>query len=262
MTFQPVIAGGGMVAWSFLKRTYESQTEALQNTPSMQRDTEYFAANIGSIDTAEELVSDRRLMRVALGAFGLDADIDNRFFIRTVLEEGTLSTDALANKLADSRYTEFSKAFGFGDYDTPSTKLSDFGAQIVSSYQTRQFETAVGDQDDSMRLALNAARELSEIADSSTSADAKWFTVMGSAPLRSVFETALGLPSSFGQLDLDKQLEVFRNKMDQFSGNGEIDQFATEDVREGLIQRFLLMSQLSGSNSMNSSQIALTLLQT
>lgn len=261
MSFQPFIGGAGLAGWSFLKRTLPAQSAAFEQSPALQRDTDYFAENIAEIDSAEQLVSDRRLLRVALGAFGLDADIDNSFFVRKILEEGTLSTDALANKLSDSRYTKFSKAFGFGDFDTPSTKLSDFPERIVSAYRTRQFEIAVGDQDDSMRLALNATRELEEIASSDSSDSAKWYTIMGSPPLRSVFEATLGLPSAFGQLDLDRQMLDFRDRLSGLTGDSEISQFTDAESRDAFVQRFLLMSQIDTSLGMNSGQIALTLLQ-
>ena len=39
--------------------------------------------------SAADLVADRRLLKVALGAFGLEGEIDKKAFIRKVLEEGT-----------------------------------------------------------------------------------------------------------------------------------------------------------------------------
>jgi len=101
---------------------------------------------------------------VALGAFGLSDDINNKFFLQKVLEDGTLDPDALSNKLSDNRYQEFTKAFGFGDFDVPNTKISSFGQEMVDRYQTIQFEVAVGQQNDNFRLALNTIRELGEIA--------------------------------------------------------------------------------------------------
>ncbi|MBW6496595.1 MAG: DUF1217 domain-containing protein, partial [Burkholderiaceae bacterium] len=103
--------------------------------PQLLRDTAYFEARIGSVNSAEELVADRRLLRVALGAFGLQDDINNRFFIRKVLEGGVIQPDSLANKLGDDRYREMSRAFGFGDLAVPSSKLSDFGPDITARYR-------------------------------------------------------------------------------------------------------------------------------
>ena len=96
MTFQPVLPIGGLAGWSLLNRTMERQTELFNQSPQIVRDTAYFEKTIGDIKTADDLVSDRRLLRVALGAFGLQEDIDSRAFIRTIIEEGTTRDDALA----------------------------------------------------------------------------------------------------------------------------------------------------------------------
>ena len=113
MSFQPILPGTGLVGWKLLSRTMETQQAALNRSAEISRDTAYFAANIAKVDTAEQLVGDRRLLRVALGAYGLQEDIDNRYFIQKILADGTLAPDALANKMADDRYTQFAEAFGF-----------------------------------------------------------------------------------------------------------------------------------------------------
>lgn len=262
MSFQPVIPFGGFAGWRFLGRTLEVQKTAFDQAPQMARDIDYFSENIGKVTSAEALVADRRLLGVALGAFGLDSDIDNRFFIRKVLEDGTLESDALANRLADKSYLKLSKAFGFGDFDTPNTQLSDFPGKIIEAYKTRQFEIAVGDQNDDMRLALNVQRELGELAQTDAGNDTKWYSVMGSEPLRQVFETALGLPSSFATLDIDHQLDVFRDKAGRVFGDGEIGQFSDPEKMDELVRLFLARSEINGiSASLSSGSIALSLLQ-
>jgi hypothetical protein len=261
MTFQPILAGSGVAAWNLLKSTMPTQTEVHDAGPAITRDTEYFEAKISSINTAEELVSDRRLLRVALGAFGLQDDINNRFFVRRILEDGTVKEDALANRLTDSRYKDLAGAFGFGNDATPLSKLSDFGTKITDKYRRQQFEVAVGEQDQSLRLALNAERELKGLATSGVGETTKWLKIMGNAPLRQVFETALGLPSSFSQLDLDQQLEIFRDRADRQLGSGEIAQFSEPDQVNKLVQRFLLRDQVKDIQAASSSNVALSLLQ-
>ena len=79
--FQPVIPVSGLAGWRFLQRTYDSQFETFSKGAVLQRDAEYFRENIGQVRTAEDLTSDRRLLNVALSAFGLQDDINNRYFI-------------------------------------------------------------------------------------------------------------------------------------------------------------------------------------
>lgn len=261
MTFQPVLVGAGLVGWQFLKATQERQQKVFETSPAVQRDTDYFKAEIANIKTPEDLVADRRLLSVALGAFGLQDDIDNRFFIKTILEEGTTNRDALANRLTDERYKSLARAFAFDSPAGPRTQRSIFPEEIVSGYHRQAFQVAVGNTDETMRLALNFESGLSEVSESPVSDDAKWFRIMGTPPLRSVLETALGLPSGFGQLDIDKQLEVFKDKMEARFGVSEISQIAEPQVTEKVIRGFLLQTEVRSASSVGSGQVALSLLQ-
>ena len=260
--FQPVVPMGGYAGWAFLNRTLEKQEMAFSRSPEIARDIAYFEKNIGSINSAEELVNDRRLLKVALGAFGLGDDINSRAFIRKILEEGTFTPDALANRLADKRYHALSRAFGFGDLAVPANKVSDFAGRITTLYKERRFEAAIGEQDDNMRLALNLRRDLARIAAKGTSANTKWYEIMGQPPLRKVFETAFGLPASFATINIDKQLETFRERAEKTFGSSDIGQFKDQEKREKLIRLFLLRADIQArSTGSTGGRAALMLLQ-
>lgn len=262
MSFQPIIPMSGLGGWTFLNATRDSQNDAFEQSPRISRDTAYFEAKIGEISSAEQLVSDRRLLRIALGAFGLQDDLDNRFLIRRILEGGVAQEDALANKLADERYKALSETFGFGDGGAPATIRQGFGTEVTARYRQVSFEVAVGNQDESLRLALNAERELAEIAtERSNSENALWFRIMGTPPLRRVFEVALGLPQSFAQLDLDRQLEELKARSESQLGITQLKDFADPEVLEGLVERYLLRDQVAGMQAQSSNSIALSLLQ-
>lgn len=262
MTFVPALPLSGYAGWKLLQRTMTVQSATLAASPEQKRDEAYFRAHIGQVATADQLVSDRRLLKVALGAFGLGADIDNRYFIRKVLGDGTLKTGALATRLADKKYQRLSAAFGFGDFSTPRTRLSTFADEILSAYRTRSFEEAVGQQDENMRLALNARRELGLLAAKSSSENTKWYTILGDGPLRAVFETALGLPKAFGQLDVDQQLGMIRQKARAQLGSDSVTQFTDGAATERLVRRFLTRAEVAGfAASTSPAQTALTLLR-
>ena len=260
MSFQPVIPLPGLSGWRFLQRTMEAQSDVFDRRPDLSRDTAYFEANIGKINSAEDLVADRRLLRVALGAFGLQDDINNRFFIRKVLEGGVLNQGSLANRLGDDRYREMAKAFGFGDLVIPSSKLSDFPSKIVNRYRQQQFELAIGQQNEGFRLALAATRDLPNLASGGESDQTKWFKMMGRPPLRSVFETAFGLPRSFGRLDLEQQLGVFQDRASRFLGVRTFSELSDPATVDKLVQRFLLQSETKQQQTTGSASVALGLL--
>lgn len=242
-----------------MQQTREAQQAAFDNSSVVARETAYFAEKIGTINTAEELVSDRRLLAVALGAFGLGDDIANTFFIRKVLEEGTLDEEAFANKLGDKRYAEFAEAFGF-DLSPPNTALSDFAGDIISSYKTREFEVAVGEQDTTLRLAMGFERELGALLDRTEDDDAVWFGILASNSLRAVFEGAFGLPDAFAAIDIDRQAEVLKERANAFFGVDSPSDLLDEEIQERMRRRFLVSDEISTAAA-SSASIALALLQ-
>lgn len=259
--FQPVLVSNGLTGWQLLKSTYDRQLDAFNQSAALKRDTDYFAENIASVRTAEALVSDRRLLTVALGAFGLDDDINNRFFIQKMLEEGTTAEDALANRFTDSRYRDLSEAFGLGPGEVPGALRPGFIPDIISRFQAASFEIATGAQDENMRLALYAERVLPEIVGGSGSTAQKWFSIMGQPPLRTVFETTFGLPQAFGQVDIDQQLGVFEERASKVLGVSDPSDFADPEKLDDLITNFMVRTQLNADGfGTSSSAIALTLL--
>lgn len=261
MSFTPIMPTGGYAGWKFLQRTLEKQQTAYAASGPIQRDDAQFRARIGQVRTAENLVSDRGLLGVALGAFGLDADIDNRFFIRKVLEEGTLDEGSLANRLSDKRYRDFSKAFGFGDYSTPRTVLSDFPDEILSRYRAMQFEASVGEVDADMRLALATQRELPLLAAQDSKETTKWYSIIGSPSLSLAFQKALGLPASIGALDIDQQVAAYQKKAQTAFGTSDPAIFADPARTEGFVRQMLLRSEIATLQTQSRATIALQLLQ-
>jgi hypothetical protein len=262
MSFQPVLPLTGFAGWSFLKKTIARQQLAQQSVPAQVRDEAYFRDKIGKVKTAEQLVNDKRLLRIALTAFGLEADVNSKAFVQKILEGGTLKEGSLANKLADKQYQKFSAAFGFGDYSVPRTVISTFPDEILGQFRARSFETAVGNQNNAYRLAMNAERELPALAAKATSETSKWYSILGNAPLRSLFQTAFGLPTSFAAIDLDQQVAVMKEKTTATFGESTVSQFTEPAKLDSLVRRFLLRSEMQDLGTGSSpAAIALTLLR-
>lgn len=260
MGFQPIVVGTGLVAWRNLQRTLPSQMEVFSNSAEQKRLTTHFEQKAGSLKSAEDVVADRQILSVALGAYGLQDDLSNRFFVKRILAEGASDADSLANRMSDSRYKNLATDFAFDGLGSFVGLLPSAAEEMIHNYRAQSFAVLVGETRPNLRLALNAETEFQKLADLDVSEDAKWFLVMGNPPLRSVLETALGLPASFGQLDIDKQLEVFRDKSLSTFGVGEIDELASHGLSSDVIDRFLLRDQLKQGQSYSSQNIALQLL--
>ncbi|MEO0388504.1 MAG: DUF1217 domain-containing protein, partial [Pseudomonadota bacterium] len=195
MTFPVAVPFGGVAGYQFLIATEDNQRAAFERSPQLARDIEYFTANISKVASAQELVDDRRLLQVALGAFGLEAEIDKKAFIRVILDEGTDDPASLANRLVDPRYSEFSSRFGFGNSLGSRVQEADFAERIVRQYKDQQYEVAVGSQDTNLRLALEFRRTIDDYVNPLGSVEGDWFSILGNTAMRAVFETAYGLPS-------------------------------------------------------------------
>ncbi|MEL6767244.1 MAG: DUF1217 domain-containing protein [Pseudomonadota bacterium] len=257
----PAIPLGGVAGLKLLDRTFDRQLETFSKSPELQREMDDFLDRAGTVQSAEELVSDRQLLKVALGAFGLEDELPKRALIRKVLEEGTLNPDSLANRLVDPAWGRFASALGFGDLGNRLDRES-VRQEIAESYRVRQFERAVGDIDLDLRLALNFRREISEIANSGAVERSGWFRVIGSEPLRLVVLGALGLPQSIGALDIDLQVTRLEERADQVFGGTSPAVFADPANVEQAIERFLFSSAAEqGPSAGSPGATALTLLQ-
>ncbi len=260
MSFQPVIPMNGYAGWRFLQRTMETQAENHARAPMAQRDEAYFRDTIGRIGSAAELVADRRLLRVALTAFGLADDLPNRAFVQRILESPLDEPRSFANRLADKRYAEFARAFGFADEGGPKTTEPGFAEKIVKAFHARQFEFAVGEQDTAMRMALALQRDLGELAASDRGDEAKWLRILGTPNLRKVFEAAFQLPQGFGQIDLDRQVTILSERTRRVFGEGGVGQFVEPEKMSALIRRFFVGEQLREIQAQSGPSAALTML--
>lgn len=258
MSFQPVIPLSGYAGWRFLSRTAEGQRAAFDKAPAQARLTQYFRDNVAKAKTAADLVGDRRLLEVALGAFGLSDDLDSRAFIQKVLEGGVLDPKALANRLSDKRYAALAVEFGYGGLGA-RTGLPGFADAIVARFQAQSFQVAVGEKDGNLRLALNLPSALADVVSANASENARWFAVMGSPPLRQVFEGALGFPSSLGRLDIDQQLAAFKERVQSAFGTQKVGDFQDPARQEKLIRLFLVRAEAQ-SAALSPAQVTLSLL--
>lgn len=261
MSFTPAIIGEGYSGWQLLRKQLPAQKQAYVATPTPQREAAYFRQKISGAVTAGDLVSDRTLLKVALTAFGLEADLNARAFVRKVLSDGVTGTSALANRLADKRYRAFASGFGLDGTGLPGTLDKEFVDKVIADFYTRSFEAAVGETNSTYRLALNANRELTEVArNSALTEDAKWFTIMGNKPLRTVFEKAFGFTASFGALDIDQQLQALKARATAIFGDSSVSQFSSPDRLEKLTRDYIIKSTSTGSSG-SGAENALTLLR-
>ncbi|MEO1686669.1 MAG: DUF1217 domain-containing protein [Pseudomonadota bacterium] len=261
MTFSPVIPLSGGAGWALLQRVEDTQRQVFSNRSDLARETAYFRENVSRMVEPADLVADRRVLEVALTAFGLEEEIGKGAFVQRVLESDLSDPGSFVNRLVDRRYREFAEAFGYGSILGPRILEPDFAERVVESYNDRRFEIAVGESDPALRLALNARRELARLASAGGAEDAGWFAVLGDLPLREVVEGALGLPSEFAQLDVDLQNQEIGDRMRASFGVESLADLSDPAILDDVVRRYVIRdASQNGATAITPGSTALTLL--
>ncbi|WP_226782115.1 DUF1217 domain-containing protein [Oceaniglobus trochenteri] len=226
---------------------------------------EAFAAAVSNHDapirSPRDFFGDVDLMLKSYALFDLPPRPDGAAFVSRILDSDRSSPTSLVNVYPDQRYRAFADAIDMQPESDERIYPEGFGAAIVGAYLDRQFEVRVGESDPTMRFALALERDLTQIVNLGTSNNAHWFSVMSSKPMREVFETVFQLPSSFGTLDIDRQLVELKDRSNRFFGTDRLADFTGPDKLEELRQRYLVRSQVGDGMSTAPGNLVLSLLQ-
>jgi len=110
----------------------------------------------------------------------------------------------------------------------PAVTNPAFVQQVVQQYTEAQFQAVVGNTSNTLREALYAQQELPSITN--------WYSVIANRPLADVIQTVLGLPQSFGALNVDQQVQVLSSRMN-------IVNFQNPTKLNAMLNQFVAMSQ-------------------
>ncbi len=206
----------------------------VREQPPVQRETEYYLANIENVDTIKELVEDTRLFNYAMRAHGLGDMLYAKAFMVKVLEEGRDSDDAFANSLADSRYREFAETFDFHRYGDLATTFGRAREGVVDKFLRQTLEEDAGETNQGVRLALYFERKAPGLE--------SVYSILADKALGTVVRTALGLPETTALLDIDKQVEIIGSKLD-------IADLRDPDKLDKFLRRFSNLWELANPSS-------------
>jgi hypothetical protein len=184
-------------------------------------ETAYYLANIPKVKSIADLMGNQRLYAYALAAYGLDSTTADKAVIQKVLEGGTRDPNSVANKMTDKRYAALAAAFDFEALGTSATTYNKAQQPTVDKYMRQALEEGAGKTNQGVRLALYFERKAPTITN--------WYDVLADTALASVVRTALGLPDSFAAANIDKQAQLFEQKLDiaDFTDPKKLGKFLT-----------------------------------
>lgn len=259
MSFQPVIPLSGNSGWKFLQSTYDRQLSTHANSPQIKADRAYLTEKLSEPMSAESFLNDKRLLRVALTAFDLGGEEWKRGFIDKVLKEAATPGSTFLARLNNPKYTAFAQAFK--PVNGTITVAPEAIDKIAAEFDTASFESAVGQVDDSMRIALNFKSEISDLVGNGSSDSAILYRMLGNVPVRTLLETAANLPTEIRKLDIEKQAALLKDSLQQRFGISDLRDLKAPEVIDKIISRYHTMESIkSGAANYSPAANALTLL--
>lgn len=118
--------------------------------------------------------------------------------------------------------------------------------QIVSLYTQARFEESLGETSETLRKAIYAKRTLPGIT--------SWYSIIADRNLAGVVQEVLGLPDSFGRLDVDQQKAMFERRM-------SLSDFQDSAKLGRLLDRYVAKSSTAEAQAMASSTGLASLVQ-
>lgn len=212
---------GTVARYQQIARNIDRTLGTLAQRVDVKRESDYYLANIRSVKSAEDLLKNDRLYNFAMTAFGLKDMIYGKAFMRKVLTEGLDGTKSFALQLSDPRFRDFAEAFNFARYGASATVFDRAQQGTVDRYVRIQLESEAGKQDEGLRLALYFQRKAPDVS--------SIFGLMGDPALYKVIQTALGLPASYSNTNIDTQAAFIRSKINvaDFGNPEKLDAFIT-----------------------------------
>lgn len=260
MTFRPALPLSGVAGSTFLQRTYDRQLQTFAETPQNQNDRAYFEQALSEPISVDDFLSDRRLLRISLTAFGLAGEETKGGFVRRAFESALDPDDSFLQRINNPDYTRFTDVVrpdAEGNIQLNSAQIQD----ILANFERETFEAAVGEIDTDLRLDLNFRSDIGGLVGDNASDSAKAFRLLGSVPVRTLLEGALNLPTEFSQLDVERQAEDLQDRLRTTFGISELSELANPEVIDRVTSRYLaIQTALQGPNANTPGFAALSLL--
>ena len=174
-------------------------------------DDAYYGSTIGTIKNVDEFLKDKRLVTIALTAFDLEKKNLSDDTLRKMLTSDPTDPKSFINKPENSAYRAMAVAFNFGtdgnDLTTPLQQVQTRSQLVATTdlYARQTMEENAGKQNEGARLALYFQR----MAPTITSA----YSILADKALLQVTQTALGLPTSMSNADIDVQANMITKKL-------------------------------------------------
>lgn len=218
-----IYLGSTFATYNYYASNSEKALQLQAADPQTKNATAYYQANIGSVKTVDDFVSNYRLFNYAMTAYGLSDMGNAKAFMAKVLESDLSDKTSFVNKLTDERFKKFAEAFADLNPTATDTSTSASTDTVVNAYLEQSIEDDLGATDQGVQLALYFTRTASSVSSA--------YGILADSALWKVVQTVYGLPASLSGMDTDMQKKIVDAKVD-------VADFQDPDKVAALMRRF------------------------
>lgn len=172
----------------------------------IQREEEYFKANVKNLKSVDDFFADKRIMRFVLSAYDLESELTNTGKIRKILESDLSDVDSLANRFQDPRFKQLAQDLNF--FGAKVSKLTSQSTvdNIVTKYERIKYEQSLDEQAPGVRAAIEFKRRAKDVTQT--------VQLLGDSVLREVVTVANNIPKQIAVQEVDAQVTALERKVD------------------------------------------------
>jgi hypothetical protein len=210
-----------------LSRTDEQTlVEKYAKTPAVQKDIDYYKANIQKVKSVDDLMKDHRLLKVVLSAYALDDDMKYPGRVKQILLSKLGDQNSLAAKMRDPRYKQMASDLAIGDFGVSNLKSTTVVNKVIAAFKTNEYEKNLEQQNPALRQAAYFLRKIGSVK--------SIYDILGDSVLRSVVTSAADIPLLTAVQSLEKQTQVFDRAFDVKKVNDKA--YVTKFIQKFLIK--------------------------
>ncbi len=205
--------------------------------PAVAREIATFRSLVASATSPASLLQDQTVLKVLLTANGLGDQVNYPALAKKALLSNPDSASSLANTLDDSNWKATTALYDFANKGLSVLQNPQVINTLANGYAEVTWRNSLDQTTPGLSEALTFRSEASTI----TSA----LQILGSATLRKVVTTALGIPEQIAFQDLGAQQQAITSKVD-------ISRFKDPSFVASFTQQYLLAAQQAASSSSSS----------
>lgn len=205
-----------------------------------EKEVTYYRQKMETIETVDQLLSDRRLLDFMLIAQRIDPKTVTTDYLKKIFKSDLKDPKSFANTEKDARFRALAGSFNFDAKGNIVAKAGQSVQNTRSLMETRDkyvrqtLEQRVGEENSGVRLALYFKRMAASISNP--------YDILADNALAEFTRTALGIPAETANSKVDAQAKMIEKKL-------KIKDLQDPKKVEKLVNRFLLTFEANNATS-------------